>query len=135
MQTAGKIAMKTMSDIANSAKVTLIWRGVLALLTTLVAAGVGILISNSNRDSDRQEFIQTKILSKIDAAANDVAQIKWEVPVIKETAVRDKAEVLKQLSAMEERLQSIRNLTDTDRREISELKLNIALLKQKLQLP
>lgn len=127
--------MKTMSDIANSAKVTLIWRGVLALLTTLVAAGVGILISNSNRDSDRQEFIQTKILSKIDAAANDVAQIKWEVPVIKETAVRDKAEVLKQLSAMEERLQSIRNLTDTDRREISELKLNIALLKQKLQLP
>lgn len=73
--------------------------------------------------------------TKLDTTASDVAQIKWELPVIKERAVSDKAEILKQISAIESRLQTIRELGDGDRKEIYDLKTGVALLKQKLQLP
>lgn len=120
-----------MSEIANSAKVTLIWRGVLTLLSVLLAAGVGTILSYVSSGNAKQD----QTLEKINQTQSDVAQIKWELPVIKENAAKDKAEVIRQITAMEERIQAIRSLGDNDRRELNELKLHVALLKQKLQLP
>lgn len=112
-----------MSDIANSAKITLIWRGVLTLLSIIATAGIGVSLS-----------LLASLLGKVNTTQTDVAQIKWELPVIKENAVKDKAEILRQISAMEQRIQAIRELGDGDRKEINELRLSVALLKQKLQL-
>lgn len=113
-----------MSDLANNAKVTVLWRGVVGISSILATAGIGISLS-----------LLSSLIGKVNTTQNDVAQIKWELPVIKENAAKDKAEVIRQITAMEERIQAIRSLGDSDRRELNELKLHVALLKQKLQLP
>lgn len=121
----------TMSDIANSAKVTLIWRGVIFLLCTTVTAGVGIILSFVSSANTKQD----KALEKLDSTASDVAQIKWELPVIKQNAANDKAEILRTIQNLEERFQTMRNLTDQDRKDLAKLQMQIELLKQRLQLP
>lgn len=113
-----------MSDIANNAKITLLWRaaiGLCSLVGTALITSVFAYVKSAD--------------SKLTATQQDIAQIKWELPVIKQTAKDDKAEIQKNIHNLEDRLQSMRNLTDQDRREISELKIHLALLKQKLQLP
>lgn len=113
-----------MSDISNNAKITVIWRGILALLGILSALGISKVLSKQDR-----------ALEKLDSTASDVAQIKWELPVIKENAKNDKDQIIKMIDNLEEQLQSLRSLGNEDRKEISELKISIQLLKQKLQLP
>lgn len=113
-----------MSDIANNAKITLIWRVCLGICSILGTLGVAAIFGYV-RSSD----------AKLTQTASDVAQIKWELPVIKETAIRDKQELMAELRSQETQLQTMRNLGDIDRKEINDLKTSIALLKMKLQLP
>lgn len=121
----------TMSDISNNAKITVIWRACIAVLGLLSTVGVAMVLSYVASANTKQDLI----VDKLDETQSDVAQIKWELPVIKETAKNDKVEILKMIQNLEDRLQSIRNLRDGDSKEIGELRITIALLKQKLQLP
>lgn len=114
----------TMSDIANSAKITLIWRGVLTLLSVLVVAGVGLIIT-----------MMSSIIDKINSTASDVALIKFELPVIKENARKDKEYLLNQMQNGENRQQDHRRITDENTKRISSMEITIAVLKQKLQIP
>lgn len=113
-----------MSDINNNAKINLIWRGVLTLLGVVTVTGVTKVLGKQDR-----------ALEKLDSTASDVAQIKWELPVIKENARNDKDQILKMIQNLEDQLQTLRSYGNEDRKEISDLKTIIALLKQKLQLP
>jgi len=112
-----------MDDIANNSKVTLIWRSLLFVLSVVTTVGIGGIFGYA-KSAD----------GKLNQTMSDVAQIKWELPVIKERALSDKAEVLRQIASMEDRIQTIRELGDSDLKELSDLKTNIALLKQKLHL-
>lgn len=115
--------MMSMSDIANNAKITLIWRvglGLCSILGTLGVAGIFGYVRSAD--------------SKLTQTRDDVAQIKWELPVIKENVKQDKEAILKTINNLEDRVQSMRSLTDSDRREISDLKTTIAVMKHKLQL-
>lgn len=112
-----------MDDIANNSKVTLIWRSLLFFLSVITTVGIGGIFGYA-KSAD----------GKLNQTMSDVAQIKWELPVIKERAVSDKAEVLRQIESLENRIQAMRELGDTDRKEIGELKTAVALLKQKLQI-
>lgn len=73
--------------------------------------------------------------AKLTTTSSNVDKIMWELPVIKETAKSDKAETLRQIENMEQRIQSIRTLRDGDSSELHKLKTDVALLKQKAQIP
>lgn len=116
--------MITMSDIANNAKVTLLWRAGLGICT-LVTTIAGTIILGYVKSADSK-------LSRIDG---DVAQIKWELPVIKSTQQADKVEIQSRISRIESQITTLMENGDGRNKQIQILQIEMALLKQKLQLP
>lgn len=114
----------TMSDIANNAKITLLWRLFIGLCSVTGTALIGVVFG----------FVKSAD-SKLSRIDGDVSQIKWELPVIKETAKTDKAEIQKQLETVNIKIENLRESGDMRQQEISKLQLEQALLKQKLQMP
>lgn len=117
--------------ITNNAKITLIWRSLSTLASLLLVTGVGVVVNNSNAADQKQN----KIIEKLDNTSSDVAQIKWELPVIKKTAETDKIEVLRQIQNIEDRLKSMRETREMDRKDIALLMTELAVIKQQLNRP
>lgn len=113
-----------MSDIANSAKVTLLWRTGLGICTLITTIAGGVILGYV-RSADSK-------LSRIDG---DVAQIKWELPLIKQTQQADKADIQARIASIENQISILREAGDGRNKTIQGLTLELALLKQKLQLP
>lgn len=113
-----------MSDIANSAKVTVLWRsaiGLVLLISTGLVSGIFAYVKSAD--------------SKLTTTMTDVALIKFELPVIKEKAQMDKAEIQSRMSNIEHQMNLIREAGEGRNKEIQKLTLQHELLKQKLQLP
>lgn len=114
-----------MSDLISDPKKGMAaYRAVVGVCSLLGTIGISIIIGYAKSADSK--------LSRIDG---DVAQIKWEIPVIKRDQQSDKMEMLRQIHNMEQRLQSLRDLYDTGSSENNKLKTDVALLKQKAQIP
>lgn len=114
-----------MSDlIPDTKKGVAVYRVGIALCSIVTTALVGIIST-----------YVIKADAKLTLTSTNVERLMWELPVIKETAKADKLEILRQIENMEHRIQSMRSLRDGDSSEINKLKTDVALLKQKTQLP
>lgn len=113
-----------MAELTNAQKGTIAYRILLSIMMGL-ATVIGSMVLNYAKSSDSK-------LSRID---NDVSQIKWELPVIKSTISNDRGAVEKQIAALTLRLDHFQAAGEGRSEKISKLQTELALLKQKLDLP
>lgn len=113
--------MKEFSELTNDQKGALAFRIISGVLLSTIT-GMTMIVVGYVKSSDE----------KLTATASDVAQIKWELPIIKHTAEKDRSDVMSRIGILENRLESLQSLGVTRNSEISALRTEIELLKQKL---
>lgn len=114
-----------MSDlIADNKKGVAVYRVFLGICSVLGTLGITAVLGYVKSADSK--------LSRIDG---DVSQIKWELPVIKETAKTDRSDMQKHFELINSKIENLRASGDEKGREIGKLQLEQALIKQKLQIP
>ena len=96
--------------------------GVIMLTLTLIGGGIASAVLGYVKSA-------ANTLEQVD---KDITQIKWELPLIKNTAILDKASLQLQIDQIQIRIDAVRLLGEGRTTEIAELRTEIALLRQKI---
>lgn len=108
------------NDLTSGQKGVIAFRGGLAVLT-VSSTVIGGLILGYVREARVQLTDQSK----------DIAQIKFEIPEIKQGRKDDKALLMGQISDARDDIKTTRESIDGIRREVSDIQVKQAVLEQK----